>query len=217
MATLYVSRLGVRRIFRVLLPRREQLPCGDTKGKVKAKGAYWFPKTDADYNGWWHRDYSAQIVQRAVQAALIDGADVDTFVREWKDPFDFMCRYKTPRGSRLMWGDEQQQRMTRYYVAKEGRPLIKLSPPPEHEWATPGAFKRKSGLDDGEFLRIWRTLEPGVWDERIHTKNKSVYDDRQISVCSCADICNVATDFRFDNVDFDWYISEARKLIDCFN
>lgn len=192
------------------------------EGKIKAKGAYWYPKTDEEYNGWWHRNYSAQIVQRAVQAHLVEGCDIEEYIRAWTDPFDFMLRYKTPRTSRLLLdgGEErgaiEQQRMTRYYVAKGGWELIKESPPADKPWITPGGFKRKSGLTDEEYYKIARTVADGEWDERIHTANKSVYDDRRIVVCQNAMICNEAKDFSFQHVDYDWYIAECRKLVDIF-
>lgn len=195
-----------------------------TGGKVKAKGAYDYPKTDADYSGWWHRDYSALCVQKAVESALVRGVPVEIAIRDNRDPFDFMCRFKTPRGSRLLlrdpvWGDMDQQRVSRYFVAKPsagGLPLIKQSPPPDHAYAAPGAFKRKNGLTDAEFYKVAGTIPAGVWDERIHTKNKSTYGDREISVCGSARMCNRASDFDWSAVDYEWYIAESAKLVECF-
>ncbi len=188
-----------------------------TDGKLKSKGAYWYPKQDSDYNGWWHKDFSALVVQRAVEAVLVRGADLETFIREHDDPFDFMCRYKTPGGSVLVHGvspEIDQQRVTRYYVAKDGQPLVKKSPPPKKPWVIPGAYKRKSGITDQEYYSIARTLKPDEHDERIHTKNRSRYEDRRISVCQSAMICNNESDFDFTAVDYDWYITEAKKLIE---
>lgn len=69
------------------------------------------------------------VVQMAVTAHLVDGKDIREFIKNHNDPFDFMLRTKVPRGSRLMWGDEQIQNTTRYYMSKNGRQLTKVMPP----------------------------------------------------------------------------------------
>lgn len=190
-----------------------------TDGKIKAKGAYDYPHDDAAYSGWWHRDYSAMCVQKAVESALVRGVPVEVGIRDNRDPFDFMCRYKTPRGSKLLLGGEEQQRVTRYYVARSdrGSTLIKQSPPPDHSYAIVGAYKRKNGLTDAEFFKVYNKLAPGEWDARIHTANKSTYGDREMTVAASALVCNRARDFDWSAVDYEWYIAEANKLVECFN
>ena len=53
-------------------------------------------------------------------------------------------------------------------------------------------------------------------DERIHTKNKSKHEQRETSFCAgwlvtdCSDVNN----FDWSNINYDYYIAEARKLID---
>lgn len=192
-----------------------------TAGKIKAKGAYAYPHNLAEYAGWWHRDYSAMCVQKAAEAHLVRGVPVEIAIRDNTDPFDFMCRFKTPRSSKLLHGDREVQRVCRYYVSRPelgGLPLVKQSPPPEHWYAQPGWFKRKSKLDDKFFNDVMRehNLVGTTWDERIHTGNKSTYGDREISVCESARICNRASDFDWRGVDYEWYIAETLKLVDCF-
>ncbi len=184
-----------------------------TDDKVKAKGAYWFPKTAKEYSGWWHRNYSAQIVQRAVESELLGLETVESFIKGWKDPFDFMLRGKCPRSSKLIHNGQEQQRITRFFASVKGDELYKESPPVAG--AEPGDYKRKSKIEDALYFSVLREIEPGVWDERIHTKNKSVYEDRRIKVHERCCICNDVEDFDWTNLDYDYYISEARKLIDC--
>lgn len=193
-----------------------------TDGKIKAKGAYAYPHTPAEYAGWWHRDYSAMCVQKAVETSLVRGVPVEVAIRDNRDPFDFMCRFKTPRSSKLLHGSAEVQRVCRYYVARPDRgglPLIKQSPPPEHWYAQPGWYKRKSKIDDKEFAAVMRELGNvgTTWDARVHTANKSTYGDREISVCASARLCNVASDFDWSAVDYEWYIAEAAKLVDVFS
>jgi len=187
-------------------------------GKLKLKGAYWYPvKFPDDISNSsppaWHKDYSAAVTIKAAVAHMVHGTDIDRFVYGHTDPFDFMCRAKVDRSSRLMIGEKEVQRITRYYVATNGGPMRKVSPPaPGHQV---GEFKRRSGLSDWEFESVQRTVPAGTWDARIHTKNKSRYEIRETSIESGFLVaeCNRAADFDFQNLKCDWYADKARKLV----
>lgn len=195
----------------------------DGKRKLKLKGAYWYP-VGADYpdGGWpeaiskagpsaWYKDLGAQIVQRAAVASMVYGVNPLDYMIAHRDPFDFMHRAKVPRGSNLFIGDRKVQRITRYYIAKQGGPLRKISPPT----GTPGEYKRQNGISEYDYQSITREIGPGVWDARIHTKNKSKYEDREISFQAgwLVAECNDASEFRFDNLEYGWYLEASRKLI----
>lgn len=189
-----------------------------TAGKLKQKGAYWFPnKFPEDISNSsppaWHKDFSAVVSTKAAVAHMTTGADIERFVYGHADPFDFMCRAKVDRSSKLMIGETEVQRITRYYVAQRGGHMRKISPPVKG--ARVGEFKRRNGIGDYEYDTVAATLAPGTWDERIHTKNKSRYETREMSIESGFMVveCNVATHFDFQNVNYDWYVEGARKLI----
>jgi hypothetical protein len=78
-----------------------------------------------------------------------------------------------------------------------------------------GQFKRKNGLKDAEFNAIMKEIGKNVWDERVHTKNKSKYEIRETAVQSgyLVKQCNRADKFDWKDVDWKFYIDEARKLI----
>lgn len=183
-------------------------------GKIKRKGAYEYLSEWKEYNGWWHKNWSAQVVPRAAEAELTGKCTVEEFLATHADAFDFMLRAKCPRSSALMYDGKEQQRITRYYASTDGAQLVKESPPVEG--AEPGAYKRKNGIDDATYYSILREIPKGTWDERIHTKNKSVYGERVIKIHSQCAVCNDMKQFRWDNLDRDWYADEARKLVDCF-
>lgn len=182
-------------------------------GKLKQKGAYEHPDplryaesiSEMQPPGW-HKDWSNVISVRAAVEHMVRGVDIGEFIRNHRDPYDFMCRAKCDRASRLMIGEREVQRITRYYIAVEGDYMRKVSPPT----GTPGSFKRKSGITDAEWAA--RTEE---WDERFHTKNRSKYETREMSIESGFKVaeCNVAADFDFCNVNYDWYVDQARKLV----
>lgn len=187
-----------------------------TDGKIKMKGAYWFARKFPDDISnssppAWHKDFSAVVTIKAAVEHMVTGVDIDHFVRTHGDQFDFMCRAKVDRSSQLWIGDKQVQRITRYYVAREGAAMKKVSPP-----AGPvGTYKRRNGMSDADYNEIAATVAPGVHDERIHTKNKSRYEIREFGIEAGYKVaeCNRASDFDFNNVNFDWYCDCARKLV----
>lgn len=192
----------------------------DTDGKLKQKGAYWHP----DLNNYadsisknsppaWHKDFNPVVVTRAAVAHMTTGIDLETFIKLQHDPFDFMCRIKVPKDCQLMLGNTEIQGTSRYYVAINGEELKKVSPP--KEGCEIGQYKRANKLTDAYFNQVMQEIGPNVWDERIHTKNKSTYQTRinSINVGWLVAECNIASDFDFNNLNYDFYIAEAQKLI----
>lgn len=191
----------------------------DTKGKLKLKGAYWSPDP-MDYADsistasppCWYKDFNPCVVPRAAVAAMVHGIDPMTFLRAHTDPFDFMLRVKMNRGAQLYWGDEQIQGTTRYYVARNGRPLSKISPPPAgHEI---GQWKRAPKVTIQQYNAVMAETN-GQWDERVCTKAKTKYDNTRTSIEAgwLVQECNDMSSFSFDNVNLDWYAAEVAKLI----
>lgn len=186
-----------------------------TDGTLKQKGAYWFPRVFPDdisnaQPPAWHKDYSAQIVIMAAVEHMTRGVDIAEFVYSHDDPFDFMCRAKCDRSSRLMIGDRETQRITRYFVSTNGAQMRKVSPP-----AGPvGTWKRRNGISDAEYYSVLQTVGD-AWDERIHTKNKSKYVQRETAIEAgfLVTECNRAADFDWESLNYSYYIEAAKKLV----
>jgi hypothetical protein len=187
----------------------------DIKGIVKRKGAYWYPITDDDYFGSsgsnWNKDFSNLTAQKGVENVLLTGCKPEEIIRLFSDPFDFMLRYKTPAGAKVFIGDEPQLKTVRYYVSVSGKPMRKVSQPK----GPIGGWKRRNGISDADYKRILGEIPAGAWDERIHTKNKSKYQEVVTSIESgrLVKACNNMNDFSWDDVDFKYYEEEIRKLI----
>lgn len=179
-------------------------------GKIKAKGAYWYPKTIKDYDGAWNKDFSNMICQKAIEQHLLKGWPIEDIVRSACDPFDFMMRYKTPAGADVYIGDQKMQKTVRYYVSKSGQPMKKIATPKGEI----GTWKRRNGLTDAVYKKILAEIPKGAWDERIHTKNKSKYEQVTTSIESGRLIkeVNIASKFNWDDVDYGYYIEEVKKL-----
>lgn len=123
-----------------------------TNGKVKRKGAY-------QYEGLgWHQDQGGLIIPRAAEAHMLDGVDIENFIRNHDNIYDFMMRTKVPRSSRLVLVQEdgtevQQQNICRYYASVNGGKLIKIMPP-----LTPEAEPRRIGIDTDYLLKTCNNM-----------------------------------------------------------
>lgn len=199
----YYSRMWIRDVNNYISEKMN--------GELKRKGAYWYPITDKDYEGWWNKNFSNHASIMAAEKAMTHSWPVEMTLRLIQNPFDFMLRYKATGQSNLYIGDKKQLRTVRYYVSKAGAPMKKVSPPKGEI----GQFKRRSGLKDSEFNKIMSEIGKNIWDARIHTKNKSKYAIAETSVQSGRLVknCNVASDFNWGDVDWDYYVEEAKKLI----
>ena len=180
-----------------------------TGGELKRKGAY-------EYQLQWHQNHSALIVPMAAEAALVRGEDISDFIHNHTDIFDFFLRTKVPRNSSLEWGGEKVSNIVRYYISNDGRPLEKVMPPAGPE----GQYKRANSLTDSFYQSVMAEIGPGVWDERIHTKNKSMYEERRSGINTgwTVQLCNnlkykVLNDGSLPHLNHEWYIKEAQKLV----
>lgn len=184
--------------------------CVTTQGKIKRKGAYAFPLTDEDYEGYWNKDYSMLCVPKTVEQVLIHKAKPIDILTLDHDPFDFMMRQKTPAGSTIFIGDKPMSKTVRYYVSTNGQTMTKLMKPKGEA----GQYKRKNSLKDDYFNKIIAEIGKDVWDERIHTKNKSKYEERKQELEKGFKVkeCNDYRNFDWNDVDYNYYVAEVEKL-----
>lgn len=179
--------------------------------KYKRKGAYWYPLTEKDYEGWYNKDFSNHASKIAAEKSMTNSWPLEIAVRLITDPFDFMMRYKATGASKLYIGDVKQLKTVRYYVSKTGAPMKKISPPTGEI----GQYKRKNKLKDAFFNSVMKEIGPNVWDARIHTGNKTKYEMTTTSVQSgwLVKECNIAKKFDWTDVNWEYYIEEAKKII----
>lgn len=212
-------------------------------GKLKRIGVYAYETAEENPGTRelpHHKDWSHRVVAKAAEAALVHGTNIREFVTTHADVYDFFLRTKVPRKSTLEWGGEQVSNIVRYYVSNAGKPLEKVMPAA----GPPGAFKRANGLTDAYYHEIMNELieiETANYptdgtapsyaemrtkiphDERIHTKNKSTYEERRSGICTGWNVmlCNDLKPYRVSKLDiidmtdinYEWYIKEAEKLV----
>ena len=193
--------------------------------KLKCKGRFMAPPAGDGYADaiseasppGWHRDYSALVSIRAAVDHMVKGLPLEATIYTCADPYDFMIRAKVDRSSRLMLGDTELQRTSRYYIAVNGAPLRKISPPVAG--AIEGSWKRKNGITEREWITVRQELTaagtPDAWDARIHTANKSKYVTRETAFDAgylCAE-CNDVQSFDWSRLNYQYYVDRARRLV----
>lgn len=214
-----------------------------TEGKIKRIGCYAYETPDtnpATRELVWNKDHSQIVVAKAANAALLDGIDIRDYITGHKCDHDFMMRAKVPRNSNLVMRylpldyEEKLPNIIRYYVSEVGGSLYKISPPT----GKIGTWKLKSGvklgdatynevmsevpalLDQADALDVMDHLEFDIdgtpHDERIHTKNKSKYETREMGISAglLSVDCSDVTWFNRRSVDYEYYINETRKLVE---
>lgn len=175
--------------------------------KIKRKGAY-------EYDLGWHQNHSALIVPKAAEAALVRGEDIREFIMNHENVMDFMLRAKVPRSNILEWGGQRVPNIVRYYVSTDGDFLEKVMPA-----AGPiGDYKRANRITDSYFNQIKQEVGD-EWDERIHTKNKSKYEERRTGFHTgyTVMLCNDMTKNSVVDINYEYYIKEANKLVEPLN
>lgn len=186
-------------------------------GSLKQKGAYWFPdplnhfeSISSQQPPAWHKNFSNMASVKAAVAQMVHGIDPEVFLRMHHDPYDFMNAVKVRGKAKLYHGSKEVQKTTRFYVVKNGDVLMKISDPT----GTIGSYKRKNGVTEHEYNRVMSETG-GRWDERVCTKNKSMYELTKTNMCAGfqTSISNNVGDFEWGNLNYDWYVAEACKLI----
>ena len=191
-------------------------------GKVKRIGAYAY-ESAAENPGTrelpWHKDWSFRIVQMAAEAHLVHGRSIRDFITQHTDYYNFMGRTKVPKSSKLLHGESVVPNTIRYMVTKGGAQLTKLMPATGPE----GQYKKGGNCSNSDYLEHHR-VHGNVWDENIHTANKSVHAERRIGINTGWNVTIFDTWTEADaywaadgiyeiDLDYEFYIQAAEKLV----
>jgi len=161
-----------------------------------------------------HQNHSKQCVAMTVEAYLMKGEDVEPHIKSLPAQC-FLMAVKIPRNSTLRIGNTVVPNILRYVISNDGQPLIKVMPVK----GVPGQYKRANKLTDQYFNAVMDEIGLDIWDERIHTKNQSKYENERligINTGFNVSICNNLADLKTININYDFYISEVFKIVDKF-
>lgn len=134
-----------------------------TNGKMKSKGRYEYKPQKGLELTHLHKNHSAMVIQMATEHQVLGLGTAEDFIKNHKDPFDFMLRAKVPRSSRLVLNldgvDIEQQNICRYYPALNGGELIKIMPPLEGK-----DEERRLSLESGWLVKTCNDMSKFEWD-----------------------------------------------------
>lgn len=178
-----------------------------TDGKLKRKGKY-------EYERELHQNHSSLVIQRAVESHLVNNTDIEDFIKNHDNIFDFFLRTNVPRSSRLIieYDDniDDLQNITRYFVANNGGKLHKIMPP----------LKQTKSV---EFYREQARTPAQIRDFKImlNRRNKLKVQDREriISINEgeivqpINNIENPSIGHFKELINYEWYIKEAYKIV----
>ena len=90
---------------------------------------------------------------------------------------------------------------------------MKKIAPPKYPHGLP---KRAGGVTEAAWVAAMQQ-SGNQWVEGICTKNKSVYKDAVTNIQAGHNValCNKVKDFNFNELNYNWYVNEAKKLIIC--
>jgi len=184
------------------------------RGGLKNIGCYRYKKLT------WDKDHSSVIIARAAEAALVDGISIRETIMNCTDPFDFMIKVKVSRSENLIMrgdnGDREIQRVTRYMVAMNGENLVIVRPPTDkmiEAWVEGTHYKRDR---DGDY----KVIKPGgkrpamTYCEVNRVSDTPPNREERVAVGYRVVDCSDASAFDWANLNYEYYIKEAHKLVD---
>lgn len=177
-------------------------------GKLKNKGVcYTHENLD------WSKNFGGLIIPKAAEHALVHGVDPEHFIRNHNNIHDFMLRTKVDKSEQVTLDGIPQQRISRYYVSTDGGELLTVKPPVKPFKV--GMWKKKQGVTNDQYFRHLN-YSAGSWCPMHHTKNQSKYETRYTNLQKgrLCTVCNDISTARWDNIDYDYYIVETKKLVD---
>ena len=185
-----------------------------TDGYVKRIGAYAHERQGdkaSTREMTWNKNHSALVIPKAAEAALVHGTNIEQFIRNHNNPYDFYLRTKVPRSAELYHGDKRIQNVSRYYVSNEGSELVKVMRPTEKQ-----IIKWKTGLHwqhiDTGAHKMASKQPSGKWQQILPPSN--VPPDRRIGIQSGKKVIIHNTVSEMTDLNYQYYIDEARKLVD---
>ena len=208
-------------------------------GSPKYKGVYVHTSAVDGGELGWHQNHSALIIKKAAAAAIVDGKPVRETILNHRDPFDFYLLAKVGRKDGLhlfndvKWGDtvvypqvkiQDCQRISRYYISNTGHKLIKTMPPLKRrgnsvDMYLPGWKSKTLSGGKNKNLKVsslaeynqaiidgYRTKDGGDWN---YTPVRKIGIDADYFVT----IANTVDGSMPPNINYEYYITEAEKLV----
>lgn len=124
-------------------------------GEAKKIGAY-------KYDLAWNQNHSSLVVQKAVEAHLLNGISIEDFIYNHRNKYDFLLNFKATRNIDLVFEKVYSLQKAyiplpntiRYFISKNGLPLKKILPPLNKD-----AEQRVIGINVGYKVELCNKIE----------------------------------------------------------
>jgi hypothetical protein len=182
-----------------------------TTGKIKRKGAYDHEMLSGSIGGQkaWNRDFSALVVPKAAEAALIHDHDPADFIEHHSRTYDFLLRQRMKDGSRLEHGGVPLGKLVRYYIARSGEPLVKIMRPLAGK-----TEPRRIGIHAEGQATVTGTRKNYACSMcSAKFTHKTDFDDHNKRDHAWPVRLAMRWDGDLSDIDFRWYEKECEKLI----
>lgn len=177
----------------------------DYKGKVKRKGLFGYSMDPEDKEMAYHKNPSALIIPKALEAYFTKGVDYKKFILEHKDIFDFCCGVKVNRDFDVMEyrydkdtssiiKQKIKQQVVRYYISHEHASLKKA-------YKEGSKMALKNAKSTGKKVNINKKKESNIVEieKGWNTTYYNVHVEKPISEYG---------------INYDYYISGVKNIID---
>lgn len=153
-------------------------------GKCKRKGAYEHEQGPGKLE--WNQNFSSLVVQKAAEARLLHGTDIREFIENHDDIHDFMLRTKVNRTDWLMLVDYDG---VDHEIQRVSRYYISMI--------------------GGDLMKIMKPTKKQL-EKNANAPLRRISINAGYKAC----VCNQMSDLVQEDVEYEWYITEARKLVD---
>lgn len=188
-------------------------------GYLKRIGAYAYEtqrENPATREVKWNKDHSALVVQKAACAAMVDGTPVRDFIMRHEDPFDFMlCSKVTGKTRQRLLLEGQTDTEAYPEINADGTPVTHVDSkgtviqhmvfePDAGEWLQ--KVTRYYIAKNGGSLQAVYNAAPAAAMKR---KKRIIGKHVGWKIAPCDHL----SEFNEQNIEFEWYIQEAEKLV----
>lgn len=189
----------------------------DYKNKIKRKKDYCYigAHTGRTDEMDWNQPHSALIVAMAAEAAILFGVDIRDYIISHNQWFDFMLVAKVGRKEQLTINGERIQSISRYYLSHTGGEMKIVRPAKDevkYTWLLRNPTTGKTKTVKTE-VTVKSAMTKGFTE--IVSKTAAESQGTSEAVCSGWRVkeCNDMTTFNPADLNYEWYIAEAEKLV----
>lgn len=186
--------------------------------KVKRIGAYAYERAsenEATRELPWHKNHGGIVIAKAAEAAIVRGDNLERFIRAHvkTNPMDFMFRTKVNKSDWLYFDDTEVQRITRYYASTDGGYLVKVMEPTADQVKKWQSGKHWRHVDTGAHKMAGKAPS-GKWVQCEPPTELPPLRRTGVSAGQKITLANTLRGLDLSNIDFQYYINEARKLVE---